>query len=132
MRRFNFLTLFIVVLLFFSLSLPLASGDTTELEDVDVTIVGRCSSVYEFKGLQIGFLKYCGIGVEKQFPIGEKINVYTDKGDFKHLDDHIVFMHNATGLFFWGQFVSFSQRILPFPPLVFIRCHADKMYLEER
>ena len=111
--------------------IPIARSDT-QLDDVDVIIIGRCSTVYQFSGLHIGYLDCCGVSTENQFPIGESMDIYTNKGHFKHLYNHTAFMHDAEGLFFWCELTPFPIRFLPFPPFVFIRCHAKHLWVYER
>jgi len=103
------------------------------VEDTPILIFGHCSSVYQFhKALNIGFLSCCGIGVENNssFNIKDRATVITDKGKFE-LNNHIVFMHNASGLFFWND-LSFHGRWLPFAPIVFVYCKADRLWIYDR
>ena len=116
----------LLIFIFVILSAETVIG-VTELDDVDVIIIGRCSTVFEFCGVYVGYLDCCGVGTEEQFPIGESVDLFTNKGKFRDLRKNIIFMHNATGIFFWGQFVQYGRRYIP--PLVLIYCHADKLWV---
>jgi hypothetical protein len=123
-------------------SVPLCSAGTLNepeeyyFEDVNVLIIGRCRSVYSdgtwMHGLFIGTQPYSGVCVTNyRF---ERLRVTIFNKTILNpwillpgLTNITVFMHNATGIFFYCVLVQFSVRLIP--PIVFVYCHADKVWI---
>jgi hypothetical protein len=121
---------------------PLCSAGTLNepdeyyFEDVNVLIIGRCRTVCSDGtwpyGLFIGTLPYSGVDVTNnrferiRVTIFNKtiLNPWISLPGLTHI---VVFMHNATGIFFYGVLTQFSLRLIP--PIVFVSCYADKVWI---
>ena len=112
------------------------SGDTYHFQDVEVLVFGRCrgrSSDGSWVGrLFVGYIPFCGVTNFDNFL--ERFTVLVrnqSSGEifFKiRLQYYDIQFVNATGVFFWGATGSGVSNL---KPIVFIRCHAEKLTISE-
>lgn len=104
-------------------------------ENVDVLIIGRCRTIIsdgKWNGLlYMGDLSIAGISVhdlsfEKAHIIVFNSSIINPIDSFTGYVRGWIYMKNASGVFFWSKFKSGVYLI---PPFVFIRCHADQIWI---
>jgi len=132
----------IIIILFVSVSvIPLGNAGSLDpdkyyFEDVNVIIIGRCRTIGSdgtwIKGLFIGFQPYPDVEVTDTRFEGLKVIIFNDSitdpvVSLSGLINTNVFMRDAQGIFFWACWKQFSAG--PIPPIVFVYCHADKVWI---
>jgi len=110
--------------------------DDYYFENVNILVIGRCSSVTStdgwLGGLFVGKQEYPGIGVHDNILERIKIVIYNES-IFKHqislskMKNISIFMNNAEGIFFWGGGIPYHVRLIP--PVVILWCHAEKLWI---
>ena len=101
-------------------------------EDANVLIVGRCRTISHdgsWTGrLFIGTQRFTSLSSGNKSL--ERLNVLVHNETNTNLFYRIKLggtgMHNATGIFFWGSKGSGVSKI---PPLAFVLCHAEKLWV---
>jgi len=101
-------------------------------EDVNVLVIGRCRTIGSdgswHGGVFIGKMALTGLD-SLDTPL-ERLHVLVYNESYTNLFSRIklgvVGMLNATGIFFWGSKGSGVSKI---PPLAFVLCHAEKLWV---
>ncbi len=105
-------------------------------EDARRVVIGRCRDIVSGGedpwrgGLVIGHLDYAGVNI-CDTP-REGICILARNGlnriFFLGPTNYTVFLHNTSGVFFWG---AKGPGVSEVPPLVFIWCHSERAWIRE-
>ena len=113
------------------------SGDSYHFTDVDVLVFGRCRTISSdgawHGGIYMGQLQYARVLIlNESFGRLTVILKNQSTGEtFYHKGTgcySIELHNNVTGVFFWGRK---GALVTYFPPIVFIKCHAEKLTISE-
>ena len=111
-------------------------SDEYYFEDVNVLIIGRCRTIGSdeawVKPLFIGSQPYPKIHASATRFERLRVIIFNDSINapivsLSGLINTDVFMHDADGIFFHGCWAQFSARLIP--SIVFVYCHADKVWI---
>jgi hypothetical protein len=135
------LILFVFFLLMVS-SIPFPStgifhnSDEYYFKNVNVLIIGRCRTIGSdgawIKELFIGNQQYSEVYVTDTRFEGIRVIIFNESIfnpwiSFSGLINTKVFMHDAKGIFFWACWKQYSAG--PIPPIVFVLCHAQEVWV---
>ena len=109
-------------------------GDSYHFQDVDVLVFGRCRGMYSngtwIGGLFVGDMHFAGITCYDNFLERFTVLIRNQSSGEKFFKLKLQYcsIHflNTTGMFFWGQ-----SGVSNIKPIVFIRCHAEKLAISE-
>jgi hypothetical protein len=118
------------------ISFCIAESDEYYFENVNVIIFGRCREIGSdgtwMGGLFIGNQTYPDVLVTDTRFEGIRVKIFNESifnpwVSLSGLVNTDVYMRSAEGIFFWACWRQNSAG--PIPPIVFVYCHAEKVWI---